>query len=473
MTPGANTLDGLRASFRAGARQCGLQPDGGPVVVAVSGGCDSMALANLMHLEGLDMTVVHVNYGIRYEADEDESFVQDWCDANAVPLRIHRPPKAPQSGLQEWARHERYTAFEAIAQDVGAHCVALAHHADDQLETQLLNLERGTGVTGLAGMPWTRPISWNSPIQLVRPLLSISGADLRVVATEHDWPWVEDQSNQNPAYRRNEIRAELADLNPKDLTELRQTSRQVGHRVRQLRTRIQAILRDNGEANGRLRFADLDPLPRWLHEWIVLEWISLGRSGVPRRSSIAREVLALRSGQTGRMVALDWGTIWRERDGWTMDIHCEGASFTGATIQAPAKGQDMRLQTDRGTLTLQHKTWNEREAPCRSIADGSIIGALLDASAFNESVTLRSWQPGDRFRPLGLSGRKKMKAFLTDRRVPPSERSGVQVLVSQGEIVWVVGHEISETAKVTDTTKEVIELTWVPEVEAVHCTSPV
>lgn len=208
-----NNRDGLVQHLRNYWAACQL-PATAPVVIGVSGGLDSMVLAETALRAGLRMEVVHVNYGLRgAESDGDQALVEAWCAERNVPLRIHRADLSPAGeGIQAAARRERYAVFESVrselsqANDLTA-CIATAHHADDQAETVLLQLIRAADPTALAAM-----LPHDPNRHLLRPFLSISRSQLEAQAKAWNVPFRHDSSNDKPDYLRNRLRSEVLPL---------------------------------------------------------------------------------------------------------------------------------------------------------------------------------------------------------------------------------------------------------------------
>ncbi|MDA0378381.1 MAG: tRNA lysidine(34) synthetase TilS, partial [Bacteroidetes bacterium] len=257
----------------------------GDLLVGVSGGVDSVVLLHALVRAGLRPHVLHVHHGLRSAADDEEALVRRLCRSLDLEVKVVRAPTAPPTGRQAWARAIRHAAFAECAQRHALSFVLVAHHADDQLETQILHLERGTGLAGLAGMPASRPLSADGAgPKLVRPLLDVPRSMVLDTAREWGLEWAEDASNQDLSYRRNAIRSELAAMTPEDLTAFRDAGLRVASRVRRLRRAVCRGL-DSGRA---LPDADLAPWPRAVQELIVLEWLALAAPGLPRRSALAR-----------------------------------------------------------------------------------------------------------------------------------------------------------------------------------------
>jgi len=444
--------------FQEGCRGAEIDPSKGPVVVGVSGGCDSMVLASLMVEAGFDVRVAHVNHGLRAASMAEEDLVRQWSQVQDVPFHTLGPPdvQPPQTGKQAWARELRYAFFQRVARACAAQAIAVAHHADDLLETILLNLGRGTGPAGLIGMATSRAVSNQSGIRLVRPLLSVPGKRLYSYARSVGLTWMHDASNDSQEYTRNSIRAELGAMAEKDLMEFRQAGVLLSQRVHALRQHMVYALQDAPYLDSD----DLDAVPVWMRTWCVLEWMQLHAPDLPRRQSMARAVLDLIPRQAGRKVSFGNCTIWRDRRGLRITTDAMSAESQPRTVSVPPLGSALSVPTDSGCLHIEHTqcSMQDRAARTRHAMD-----VVLDAAVLDGDVCLRPWLPGDRFQPPGMEGHKKVKTFLTDCRVPPSRRAAVPVLADQKGILWVIGHEIDARARLVDSTRTGLRLRWTPD----------
>lgn len=459
-------LEGIRHTLQS----CGFRMGMDRLVVGLSGGVDSVVLVALLCEAGICPDLVHVNYGLRAEAEEDEAFVRQFAASLALPLHIVAAGPAPSSGRQEWARKVRYRVFLEHAIDLDARFVAVAHHADDQLETILLNLERGTGLGGLVGMRPCRAMQADSSVSLVRPLLRATRAQVVETARMLGVAWREDVSNQDPTYSRNALRAELSRLSIEELTGLRDQAMLLSDRVGEARHTLRSLLTSPLGSEGdkhTLAFKDVDGFPPLVQSWIIMEWLTVCAPGLPRRQSDARAILSLRGAQPGRtwsVARADLGmegtpsrvpcvTVWRERAGWRLEV-------------AHPAGEDARAfgHLDVESVTIppaaQTDPWSWLQSRPGETSDAEAFVCYLDADALpvgaQSTFELAPWKSGDRFRPFGMRGTRKIKKYLADRSVPPSSKAHVPVLYADGHVVWVVGHQIDDRYAVRPQTRQVL-----------------
>lgn len=441
---------------------------GEPVVVGVSGGADSVVLAALLRERGHPLTAVHVNFNLRGTAsDEDEAFVRSWCRERGVPLVVRsfetkQLARERGTSLHQVARTLRYDAFEEVAASTGCRRIALGHHRDDQAETLLLNLFRGTGPEGLAGMPVRRPVAAGSDVEVVRPLLGVRRSAIEDYARACGLAWREDASNTNHAYRRGVLRAAVLPLLKTHFGEavVENVARSAdlmrdyldASLEADLQAAFSAALRErNGE--GVVALAEVDRLPPVLRRRLFIEAVRRWLPGVEADAQSAAEIDELTASQVGRRLEFGGGTVWRERE--RLLFVPDGRVEQPAETQL-AEGRAVALP--RGLVRaerLPHPPDDVRRAAPHDV--------YVDARAVRFPLTVRAWRAGDRFVPLGMKGTKKLSDFLTDERVPPHRREQVAVVESNGKIVWVIPLRIAEHVRLRDDSLETIHLSYVPD----------
>lgn len=445
-----------------------------PVVAAVSGGADSVALllilqdlarAGFVRLAG----VAHLHHHIRVPgADEDAAFVEALARRLEVPFTLGHadvPAQAGRAGgsLELAGRKARLAFFESVAAGPERPVVALAHTRSDQAETVLLRLARGAGPRGLAGMA---PVSGCR----IRPLLETDRAELRDWLRERGQEWREDPTNEDITIARNRIRhaviPQLAHLNPAVEGAVARAAR------------IQAA---DGELLDRLAAAEADRLVKTEKETVQLDLA--GVRHLPEalaRRVIRRALMEADSGHTPDWEATEailQGTANRLDLG---PVHVE-LFAESAVLSSRARGRQRRAavgpsapaQTLDVPGTARHPAgWWEVEAAGPTLPAHPLVYAtgqrgspestqvVLDARALGRHLTVRAWRAGDRVQPLGLGGRKKLQDVFVDRKVPRDERDRVPVVVdAQGRIAWVAGHVVGEPFRVTPRSEAVVTLT--------------
>jgi len=437
-------------------RQQQLFVPGQHVLVAVSGGPDSVALLSLLHRLArpwrLTLTAVHCNYGLRgAESDGDESFVRDFCRERQLSLVIHRPilvKRRHRSSLQAGARDARYDFMKRLAHEVGADQIAVGHTANDQAETVLMWLLRGAGMAGLAGMPYAREDG------IIRPLLAATREEVLAYLNREGLTYRRDSSNEKPLYHRNRIRKELLPV----ITGLAPAAVRVLQRQADLLREdeqyltgitnklVSALVSHDSRGVQRVdrqAFVELPvALQRRLVRAVLRTYDEVGRaSSVRVVESVRRVSLKGRSGARlslkQALVILDQGSV-RFSPTIEKDHGHETDSWQGKreALPFPVPSTVYWARTNQ-QIQVQLMTRRAAEEMDRAPSQGL---ALFDADRFSEPLSVRAWQAGDRFSPHGMKGKsKKLQDFFTDRKVARHERGKVPLLVAPEGILWVVG----------------------------------
>jgi tRNA(Ile)-lysidine synthase len=455
----------------------GLLGEQEQVLVGLSGGIDSIVLTDILLRLGHRVSAVHLNYQLRGEAsDADEEFVRTWCERRHLLLRVRsfetqRVAAERNESVQETARFLRYDAIADLAADEDIPVAAVGHHRDDQAETVLLNLFRGSGPEGLAGMPVSRSLRTYSIVRLIRPLLCLSREDVEAHAVASGLEWREDASNLTSAYRRGALRGYII---PK-------IEEHFGPAVRTNIARSADLMREyvEGGLDQHIRETfesaasecsdgyalDIDVLRSVnpvLRRRVILEGIRRWLPELGGSRATAGEVDRLLDAQPGRRLAHPSGEIWRERrrllfqpagDGIVdADADAEAAGENtmpltdGSAAETPVGSVLLRLDVDRPPVL-------EGRSPNRE---------FVDADGLKAPLVVRRWRSGDRFVPLGMEKEKKISDFLTDVKIPPHLKAGVHVVEAGGEIVWVVGHRIAASVRVRPDTRRIAEFRFHP-----------
>ena len=391
--------------------------------------------------------MVHANFQLRgEESDRDEAFVRELAKSYGKRVLVQRfatSDYAAKRGLsiQEAARELRYQWFRELKQEQACDYTLLAHHANDNAETVLMNFLRGTGLHGLTGMP-------DKDTYFLRPLLRVPKKALDAFASEHSLNWVEDSSNRSSKYTRNYLRNEL-------LPQIRRVYPQADENLLDNIERFKKTER----LHSRLVAAYLKkiciPIPsgckvpvkilqQQLENSLIYEWIKaygFGEKQVP-------EVQKLLVAESGRYIANAGYRIIRHRN------HLLLVGVERNFDAVPLEKEQKLIHFDyHRQLTIEHIAshsgkWQKDEHV-----------AELDAKLLQWPLLLRKWRPGDYFYPLGLGKKKKLSRFFMDRKLPKTEKEQVWILESGGRIAWVVGMRIDDRFKVTGQTGEVVRFT--------------
>lgn len=441
-----------------------LLPEGARVLVGVSGGADSMVCLALLHRLGYDVQALHVNYGLREGANADEALVRDWCleQTPSVPIAVEyldakARADAEDESLQEAARKLRYNALATRAETIEAQAVATGHHRDDQVETLLLNLVRGSGPEGLAGMPPSRALQPASEVRLFRPLLAVDRVAIEAFAEAEGIPWRTDPTNRSLDYDRGVVRTKILPILadhfegvPETLARSAELMREyVDHTLTPaLNDRLEQAWTDC-PAGGWLSLDGFQDEPAVWRRRLLLEALRRSLPEAPQTYAVADQLDALIEAQVGRRVEVGSGTVWREREG--LRFLPDEAVPRDVPPTPVSWGESITLP--QGTLTVDCLD----EAP-ESLDPETPTVAFADADRLGTSLEVRSWRDGDRFQPLGMEGTKLVSTFLTDAQVPPHRRKAVCVLCTPDHIAWVIGYRLDHRVRIRSTTERFARL---------------
>jgi tRNA(Ile)-lysidine synthase len=418
-------------------RADGLLAPGRPVVVLLSGGRDSTCLLDLaVRIAGAESVVaLHVNYGLRDAAEDDERFCLELARRLGVALEVRHPRRPETGNLQAWARDERYGAAAQIAVDRRAD-VAAGHTATDQVETILYRLASSPSRRALLGM---RPREGS----LVRPLLAFTRAQTASYCAARGLRWREDASNASEEFARNRIRAGLvpaletvhpaAGANVLALIELLRDEAAV----------LDGVVDEVLAGRDRVELRQLRELPAAVRRLVTQHLAEIAAGGlVPGVGRREQEIAGLSEQGTAM---LDVGRGVRAVVEYGV-LRFEAVTSADATPDPVALAIPGRV------------AFGVYEVRCELGPGGVREPGVLDRGSLGTKLLVRSWRPGDRMSPLGLHGSKSLQDLFTARRVPRRERRGVPVVESGGEIAWVAGVATSERFKVTDATRETVRL---------------
>ncbi|HET8578234.1 MAG TPA: tRNA lysidine(34) synthetase TilS [Methylomirabilota bacterium] len=453
------TATSLAAKVLATIRRHGLFHGGETVLVAVSGGADSVALFDLLRELApalrLSLHVAHVHHGLRAEADADADFVRGLCGALGAPFHLDRVEVRsgpPWEGLEAEARRARYAALLDRARALGADRIATGHTADDQAETVLMRLLGGAGPRGLAGIAPARGL-------LIRPLLETRRSEIEARLRERGLDWVEDRTNRDPRFLRNRIRHEvlpfLGELWGADVVESLCRSAAVTRRwVAEVEERARGELgrlAARGPVGLVFPAAELRSLPEELaFQVLLLAAAELGEAR-PLRGAAQRAARRLlgpapgrRSARLGRL-ALELSGRWLR----VGPIHPAGLAAREWTVPGIVELPEVGLRLEARRFERPEGYAPPRE-PDR---------VAFDADRLPPSLVVRARRAGDRFVPFAGAGERRLKSFFIDAGVPRWDRPRVPLIEARGEIIWVAGLRRGQTAPVTPESRCILEVT--------------
>lgn len=406
------------------------------IVVAVSTGVDSMVLLDALCSLGQKVAVAHVHHGKRQQSDEELNFMVNFCEEKKLIYRTkYLQPNGKPSGenFQAWARKMRYDFFKDVALDLGFNHIATAHHADDKFENFFFYALRGSGLTGITSLQAYQP-------PIIRPMLGLSRATIEDYAHQQKLTWFEDASNATDEYTRNRIR----------------------HSVIPALSDVNENWREGLAATQAHLQADKNLLDFLVAEWIKHHAFFWGDEiHLPLESIIQTPVAETLMFHFLKKIdpSMPWQALANCR------ANSVGSMYFGHTHEA---------LRDREKLIIRPKKVNQPQAvqifeETHEISFPFTINfkrevnhskhnprpgiEAFDYNKLNFPLSLRPWKMGDKFKPLGMKGFKKISDYLTDAKINRFEKENVWVLTSRNEIVWLVGHRIDDRFKIETNTQ--------------------
>jgi tRNA(Ile)-lysidine synthase len=417
------------------------------VLVAVSGGKDSMALAFLLYQLGQKIALAHCNFQLRAnDSDEDEQLVREWAGNFKIPIHVIKfdtqlEMERRKMGVQETARLLRYQWFQSLCKKNNYTALATAHHANDNVETLLINLCRGTGIAGLHGIP-----SKNDYI--IRPLLFATRQEIDKAVEEFRIPYREDISNSNTKYLRNAVRhhiiPSLNDVFPDVINRINETINRIGQvevlYLNAIEQERKALLEKRG-ADFYIPILKLQKRPAY--EAICFEiFSSFGFSATQ-----IPEILKLLRSESGHFVASDTYRVIRDR----MFLIVTKAA-TEKTDYIILDSLPTNVQTVEGEFRFAILEKNE------AVNDNKYT-VKVDVDLLSLPIILRRWKTADYFYPLGMAmKKKKISRYLIDQKVPLHLKEKIWIVENDKKIVWVAGMRLDERFKITNKTKKVLQI---------------
>ncbi len=412
------------------------------LLLATSGGIDSMVMVHLLHQLRFDIALCHCNFQLRgLESFGDQNFVQAYANTNQIPLFLTQFDTEAfandyKLSTQIAARELRYNWFYELLETEGYDYIVTAHHADDNIETFLINLSRGTGLEGLVGIPAQND-------KIIRPLLVFSREEIQEYAKQNDIQWREDSSNASDKYLRNKIRHHLVpllkELNPKFLESFQKTQTYLQESQELVEDAAVMVYQQVAKEEGDTILFNLEQLLRlpnyksylyqWLNEFGFTAW---------------DDVYDLVEAQSGKQVFSADFRLLKDRT---------------TLILSP-------IQEEEAEVFFIEKDIKTIETPLQlSFSKVSKIENAFHSTIFVDEdllvypLVLKKWEEGDSFQPFGMNGKtKKLSKLFKDEKLSLIEKENTWVLWSGNQIVWVVGIRQDERFRVNDTTKSILRI---------------
>jgi tRNA(Ile)-lysidine synthase len=440
------------------------------LVVAVSGGPDSLALLHslkpLQEPMNLQLHVAHVDHGLRPNSHDDAEFVRRSAESLGLECTVV-VVEVGKGSPEEAARDARYGALAKVAADQHADAIAVGHTLDDQAETVLLHLARGSGLTGLRAMSvlGELPINDGLPVKVFRPLLGVRRYETAAFCRELGLTPILDQTNLDTTIPRNLIRLEaiplLETLNPRLVEGLGRLTEAVSIDLDYVEARLDVVWPDLAEELIGIVSLNRD-LFQALH--LSLQRHALRRAYAVVLGSMAglehvhlESMLDLAEGPAGKELPLPGGGRMEARHN-TVALFAPGVDDCVLPLLAGPQQMTVPGETILGGWRVCAEVM-----PMPEDMDAGVYTAYFDADALGGTLSVRGWSPGDRFQPLGVEkGTKKLQDFYVDAYVPQPWRERVPLVVAVGGIAWVVGHRIAHWTRVTPETQTVMKLEFKP-----------
>lgn len=436
------------------------------VLVALSGGPDSIALLEFFRTIksefNLKLACFHLNHLLRgKESDADEKFVVDFCKKNKIQLIVEhidtkRYCKRNKLSIEEGARKIRYRLLEKYAKKMSANKIALGHHADDQIETFFMRLIRGAGIDGLSSM---RPVRGN----IIRPFINIYKEEILEYLKEKKVDYRVDHTNLLPEFIRNKIRLKVLPEIDKISSSWRKNASRtinliqsdaefINKAAEEAFSKISHDKKNKGTIDLRLFDKALEPLKSRIIR-MAIERIKGNLLGIDQKH--INEILThIKKSKNFELSLPGKINVNREYENLFFTRANKAEVCIKKEILLPESGEKNLDKLDIRIVAIPEKV-KKGEDPKKLISYKK-KEITIDVDKIKLPLAVRSYLHGDRFKPLGIKGSKKVHDYFIDKKVPPSERKKAIVLLSGSEIIWLVGYEISESVKISGKTKNLL-----------------
>ena len=416
---------------------------GKKLLLATSGGLDSMVMAHLFHKLNYEIAIAHCNFQLRgIESFEDQKFVQEYADANSISLFVTQFDTTAfaqdyKLSTQVAARELRYNWFYELLETEKYDYILTAHHADDNLETFLINLSRGTGLEGLTGIPEQNE-------NIIRPLLQFSRQEIENYAKENNIKWREDSSNASDNYLRNKIRHHvvpmLKELNPNFITSFQKTQTYLQEAQDMVEDASIMVYQQVAKQDGDDIHFDLKQLKKlpnyksylyqWLNEFGFAAW---------------DDIYDLVESQSGKQVFSAEFRLLKDRD-----------SLILSPINFVDKEEEYFIDEDQQEVKIPLNLSFSKVADISLVSNTTIF---VDADKLQFPLVLRHWNEGAVFQPFGMEGKtKKVSKLFKDEKLSLIDKENTWLLYSNNEIVWVIGIRQDERFRIENTTKNILKI---------------
>jgi tRNA(Ile)-lysidine synthase len=423
----------------------GLISEGDTILMAVSGGIDSMVMAHLFLETGYKTAIAHCNFSLRgEESDKDEDLVREFASIHSIPfftVKFNTKEYSRENGLsiQMAARDLRYKWFERIMNENNYNLLAVAHNLNDNIETFLINLTRGTGIAGLTGM---KPLS----NRIIRPMLFAARSKIEAYCNENKVRFREDMSNEDTKYTRNKIRHKiipvLREINPSIETTLNETADRIYGINEIVYNYISELKEKISEEKGDITSFNLPKLIPYIHNKTILFELfkQFGLNGV-----MVNDLVSIIQGKTGGQLFTSTHRIVKNRKEIIVSHESVIRDYCFLINDV----------TDLIKVPGIESAYYEDASGAYEISSDR-FSACIDAGKINYPLVVRKWKPGDRFYPLGMKQQKKLSDYFIDCKYSLFEKENKLVLESEGKIIWIIGDRLDNRFRITSMTKKAL-----------------
>lgn len=426
------------------------------LLIAVSGGIDSIVLTHLLYKLKFSISLAHCNFSLRgKESNGDEQFIIDLGKKMNIPtftIQFDTEKYAGKKGIstQMAARDLRYNWFEKICNENKLDYIVTAHQKDDVIETFLINLTRGTGLDGLTGIPEVNK-------NIVRPLLPFSRNDLIVYATRKKLQWREDSSNSSIKYVRNKIRHKvvpfLKELNPNLLNSVNSTIENLKGSQQIVKDRVQNVLQKVGKTEGDEIHFNILALKKLSNPKVYLYQL-LNIYGFTEWDDVSN----LLDAQSGKQVYSKTHRLLKNRDNLILSKIEFSKEIENYQINKNTKEINNPIFLKFETHMIPFDTKNNQNKVLDQLILDDVNTISIDANKIEYPLTIRKWKKGDYFYPIGLQGKKKLSKYFKDEKLSLLEKESTWILCSNNDIVWVIGKRLDTRFKVEKNTSAILKI---------------
>ncbi|MBT8317095.1 MAG: tRNA lysidine(34) synthetase TilS [Lutibacter sp.] len=429
---------------------------GKKLLIAVSGGIDSIVLTHLLYKLKFSISLAHCNFSLRgKESNGDEQFIIELGKKLNIPaftIQFDTEKYAAKKGIstQMAARDLRYNWFEKICSENKLDYIITAHQKDDVIETFLINLTRGTGLDGLTGIPEVNK-------NIVRPLLPFSRNDLIIYATRKKLQWREDSSNSSIKYVRNKIRHKvvpfLKELNPNLLNSVNSTIENLKGSQQIVKDRVHNVLQKVSKTEGEEIHFNILALKK-LSEPKVYLYQLLNTYGFTEWDDVSN----LLDAQSGKQVYSKTHRLLKNRDSLILSKIEFPKEIENYQINENTKEINNPISLKFETHMIPFDTKNNQNKVLDQLIFDDVNTISIDANKIEYPLTIRKWKKGDYFYPIGLQGKKKLSKYFKDEKLSLLDKESTWVLCSNNDIVWVIGKRLDTRFKVEKNTSAILKI---------------